>query len=95
MVMDQEKKIRRIDSAKDKSRAREKDSERLKVEENVFDVPTLKILYTLSNKGVIKAMGGAISTGKEANVFYAEGPDKELAIKIYRIASSTFKAMDA
>ncbi|AKB53669.1 MULTISPECIES: serine protein kinase RIO [Methanosarcina] len=95
MGMDQEKKIRRIDSAKDKSRAREKDSERLKVEENVFDVPTLKILYTLSNKGVIKAMGGAISTGKEANVFYAEGPDKELAVKIYRIASSTFKAMDA
>ena len=95
MGMDQEKKIRRIDSAKDKSRVREKDSDRLKVEENVFDVPTLKILYTLSNKGIIKAMGGAISTGKEANVFYAEGPDKELAIKIYRIASSTFRAMDA
>ncbi len=93
--MDQEKKIKRIDRAKDKSRVREKDSERLKVEENVFDVPTLKILYTLSNKGIIKAMGGAISTGKEANVFYAEGPDKELAVKIYRIASSTFKAMDA
>lgn len=93
--MDQEKKIKRIDRAKDKSRAREKDSERLKVEENVFDVPTLKILYTLSNKGIIKALGGAISTGKEANVFYAEGPDKELAVKIYRIASSTFKAMDA
>ncbi|MDD4620328.1 MAG: serine protein kinase RIO [Methanosarcina sp.] len=95
MGMDQEKKIRRIDRAKDKSRAREKDSDRLKVEENVFDVPTLKILYTLSNKGIIKAMGGAISTGKEANVFHAEGPDKELAVKIYRIASSTFKTMDA
>lgn len=93
--MDHEEKIRRIDSAKDKARAREKDSERLKVEENVFDVPTLKILYTLSNKGIIKAMGGSISTGKEANVFYAEGPEKELAVKIYRIASSTFKAMDA
>ena len=79
--MDQEKKIRRIDSAKDKARARDKDSERLKVEENVFDVPTLKILYTLSNKGIIKAMGGSISTGKEANVFYAEGPEKELAIE--------------
>jgi len=95
MEMDQEKKIKRLDRAKDKSRVREKDSEQLKVEENVFDVPTLKILYTLSNKGIIKAMGGAISTGKEANVFYAEGPDKELAVKIYRIASSTFKAMDA
>lgn len=93
--MNQEGKIRRIDTAKDRSRTREKDSERLKVEENVFDVPTLKILYTLSNKGIIKAIGGAISTGKEANVFYAEGPEKELAVKIYRITSSTFKAMDA
>jgi RIO kinase 1 len=95
MGMDQDEKIRRIDSAKDKARARDKDSERLKVEENVFDIPTLKILYTLSNKGIIKAMGGSISTGKEANVFYAEGSEKELAIKIYRIASSTFRAMDA
>jgi RIO kinase 1 len=94
-MVDQEKKIRRIDTAKDKARAREKDSERLKLEENVFDVPTLKILYTLSNKGIIKSLGGSISTGKEANVFYAEGSEKELAVKIYRIATSTFKAMDA
>jgi RIO kinase 1 len=94
MGMDQDEKIRRIDSAKDKSRAREKDSARLKVEENVFDVPTLKLLYTISNKGIIKALGGSISTGKEANVFYAEGQEKELAVKIYRLASSTFKAMD-
>jgi len=93
--MDQNEKIRRLDSATDKARAREKDSDRLKVEENVFDVPTLKVLYTLSNKGIIKALGGAISTGKEANVFYAEGEERELAIKIYRMASSTFKAMDA
>ncbi|AKB79818.1 Serine/threonine-protein kinase RIO1 [Methanosarcina horonobensis HB-1 = JCM 15518] len=95
MSRDLEDKVKRIDTAKDKARAREKDSDRLKVEENVFDVPTLKILYTLSNKGIIKSMGGAISTGKEANVFYAEGEEKELAIKIYRMASSTFKAMDA
>jgi RIO kinase 1 len=92
--MDQERKIRRIDSATDRSRAKEKDSERLKVEENVFDASTLKLLYTIANKGIIKAMGGSISTGKEANVFYAEGQEKELAVKIYRITSSTFKAMD-
>lgn len=95
MSKDLEERVKRIDTAKDRARAREKDSEQLKVEENVFDVPTLKVLYTLSNKGIIKAMGGAISTGKEANVFYAEGEGKELAIKIYRIATSTFKAMDA
>lgn len=93
--MDQAEKIRRMDSSRDKLRAKEKDSERLKVEENVFDVPTLKLLYTISNKGIIRAMGGSISTGKEANVFYAEGPEKELAVKIYRISSSTFRAMDA
>ena len=88
MSRDLEEKVKRIDSATDKARAREKDSDRLKVEENVFDVPTLKILYTLSNKGIIKAMGGAISTGKEANDFYAEGDEKELAIKIYRMAAA-------
>ena len=92
--MDQEEKIRRIDTSRDRLRSKEKDSERLKVEENVFDVPTLKLLYTISNKGIIRALGGSISTGKEANVFYAEGPEKELAVKIYRIASSTFRAMD-
>ena len=93
--MDQEEKIRRIDSSRDRLRSKEKDSERLKVEENVFDVSTLKLLYTISNKGIIRAMGGSISTGKEANVFYAEGQEKELAVKIYRITSSTFRAMDA
>ena len=93
--MDQEEKIRRIDSSRDRLRSKEKDSERLKVEENVFDVSNLKLLYTISNKGIIRAMGGSISTGKEANVFYAEGQEKELAVKIYRITSSTFRAMDA
>ena len=44
MSRDLEEKVKRIDSATDKARAREKDSDRLKVEENVFDVPTLKIL---------------------------------------------------
>ncbi|MCQ1537257.1 serine protein kinase RIO [Methanosarcina sp. KYL-1] len=95
MDRDLEEKVRRIDKATDRLRIKEKDSDLLKVEENVFDVPTLKTLYTLANKGTIKAIGGSISTGKEANVFYAEGPERELAIKIYRIATSTFKAMDA
>lgn len=95
MVKDFEKKVRRIDKATDRLRIKEKDSNRFKVEENVFDVPTLKTLYNFANKGTIKALGGSISTGKEANVFYAEGPERELAIKIYRIVTSTFKAMDA
>ncbi len=95
MRRDLEKKVRRIDKATDDLRVREKDSDSLKLEENVFDVPTLKNLYNLSRKGIIEAMGGSISTGKEANVFHADGSERELAIKIYRINTSTFKAMEA
>ncbi|MDD3043516.1 MAG: serine protein kinase RIO [Methanosarcinaceae archaeon] len=89
-----DKKVRRIDTDIDKLRIKIKDSNSLKLEENVFDEPTLKNLYKLSRKDFIKELGGSISTGKEANVFYATGPEKELAIKIYRITTSTFKAMD-
>ena len=88
------KKVRRIDTEVDKLRIKRKDTNALKVTDNVFDDPTLKTLYTLSNKGIIQAMGGPISTGKEANVFLAEGEEKDVAIKIYRISSSTFNSME-
>jgi len=89
-----DKQMRQIEDKRDKNRIFKKDSSFLKTEENVFDVPTLKLLYTLSNKGFIQELGGSISTGKEANVFYATGTEGEIAVKIYRISSSTFKAMD-
>lgn len=88
------KKVKRIDTEVDKLRIKRKDSDTLKVTENVFDDPTLKTLYTISSKGILKAMGGPISTGKEANVFLAEGEDKDIAVKIYRISSSTFNSME-
>ncbi|MDY0386005.1 MAG: serine protein kinase RIO [Methanolobus sp.] len=88
------KKVKHIDTEVDKLRIRRKDTDALKVTDNVFDDPTLKVLYTLSNKGIIRAMGGPISTGKEANVFLAEGKGKNVAIKIYRISSSTFNSME-
>jgi RIO kinase 1 len=50
-------------------------------------------LYALASKGVIDALGGEISTGKEANLFYAIREGQELVIKIYRITTSNFKAM--
>ncbi len=87
-------KIKRFERAVDQLRIREKEADDLKVRDEVFDEPTLKALYTLSSHGVIEALGGSISTGKEANVFHALGPEKaELAIKIYRIKTSDFKAM--
>jgi RIO kinase 1 len=90
-----DKKIERIDRAVDKLRVRNKEADDFKVREEVFDEPTLKALYRLASSGLIQALGGVISTGKEANVFHALGPDRrELAIKIYRIKTSDFKAMN-
>jgi RIO kinase 1 len=93
--MAENKKIfRRIDEEISKLHMREHGVEDLKVKEDVFDKPTLEALYRLANKGFITAMNGSISTGKEANVFYALGEnDKELALKIYRVTTSNFKAM--
>lgn len=89
-----DKQMKQIEDKRAKGRIFKKDSSFLKAEENVFDVPTLKLLYSFANKGFINELGGSISTGKEANVFYAVGNEGEVAVKIYRIHSSTFKAMD-
>ena len=49
-----------------------KDMDQLKVRDDVFDEVTLMALYKLVHKGWITAIGGSISTGKEANVFFGE-----------------------
>jgi RIO kinase 1 len=90
-----DKKIERIERDVDRFRIRTKEADDFKVREEVFDEPTLKALYRLASSGLLQALGGVISTGKEANVFHALGPDRrELAIKIYRIKTSDFKAMN-
>ena len=50
-----------------------KDANNLKVSENVFDEVTLLALYKLVHKKWLTAIGGSISTGKEANVFLGNG----------------------
>ncbi|MDF1556655.1 MAG: serine protein kinase RIO [ANME-2 cluster archaeon] len=91
------KKVNRLDKKIDDFRKRIKDSEDFKVKDEVFDTATLMALYKLSSNGYLDALGGTISTGKEANVFHAlkkqEDEEQELAIKIYRISNSNFKAM--
>ncbi len=73
---------------------RKVDSEERKVTGEVFDKSTYKILYSLSKKGIIAAMGGVVSTGKEANVFHAlDCDDMELALKIYRTTTADFNSM--
>ncbi|MDD4567701.1 serine/threonine protein kinase [Methanoculleus chikugoensis] len=70
-----------------------KDADTVKVRDDVFDEVTLIALYKLVHKKLISAIGGPISTGKEANVFYGERNGRGLAIKIYRIQTANFKAM--
>ena len=93
-----EKDLKRIDDYLDRLRVKEKGLEDRKIYAEVLDLRTLKVLYRLSAKGYIKALGGVISTGKEANVFYADGffenQEVQMAVKIYRIETSEFYKMD-
>jgi len=84
----------------DKRREKRKKSEWLQAVESVFDGYTLKALFDLIDFGPeeIKGMDfrGVISSGKEANVYYALSlQGEELAIKIYRTVAVEFKRMEA
>lgn len=65
-----------------------------KTEQYVFDIPTLETLYKFAQKGLITALGGPISRGKESLIFHALGAEeKELAIKMYKVNTATFNTM--
>lgn len=66
---------RRQDREFDQFRKRIKDAERFQVDDSVFDVATYAALYKLVQDGYIAALGGTVSTGKEANVYLAVGGD--------------------
>ncbi|WP_121744225.1 serine/threonine-protein kinase Rio1 [Natronorubrum halophilum] len=70
-----------------------KDADQFKVEQSVFDDATLAALYKLVQDGYVEAFGGPLSTGKEANVYHAQGDGREVAVKIYRINASNFRQM--
>jgi len=74
-------------------RKRIKDADQFKVEASVFDDATLGALYKLVQDGHIRAFGGPLSTGKEANVYLAASDGDDVAVKIYRINASDFRAM--
>jgi len=74
-------------------RKRIKNTDQFKVEASVFDDATLGALYKLVQDGYIRAFGGPLSTGKEANVYLAGSDEEDVAVKIYRINASDFRAM--
>jgi RIO kinase 1 len=88
-----DKKEDRFDRKLEEMGIRIKDTDQIKVREDVFDEVTLLALYKLVHKKWISVIGGSISTGKEANVFYAERGGRPIAIKIYRIRTANFNTM--
>ena len=92
--LDRDRILEKFDREIEKLGVRIKEADEFKVMENVFDDVTLLSLYKLVNRKHISLIGGSISTGKEANVFYGEDWEKNpVAIKIYRIQSASFKTM--
>ncbi|XP_078449862.1 serine/threonine-protein kinase RIO1 [Lampetra planeri] len=84
-------------------RCRQKDAEMYRVKdkadratvEQVLDPRTRMILFKLLSRGVITAINGCISTGKEANVYHAShGANENRAIKIYKTSILIFKDRD-
>jgi RIO kinase 1 len=88
-------KRKQIDDELERSKLkRRKDADEFKVIEGVIDPPTLKILYKLLNRGVLQAVHGTISAGKEANIYRGETPDESpVAVKIYRMSTAEMDFM--
>src|SRR2546430_2558278 len=87
-----ERRLRILETQVDALRTREKDSETRKTYDEVFDHAALLTIAELITDGVISTLDYPVSTGKEANVFHATGPDgRAKAVKIIRIANATFR----
>lgn len=75
-----------------RQRMLEKRTEEYEALEEVFDRPTLEIVYELMKKGVIESLLGTISAGKEARVYVGVTPDGErVAVKIYLVHTAEFR----
>lgn len=90
-----DKRIGEFDKKLEEMGVRIRDADQIKVREDVFDEITLLSLYKLVHKKWISVIGGSISTGKEANVFYGEREGAGIAIKIYRIRTANFTTMSS
>jgi len=69
----------------------DRSKERATVEE-VFDQTTRMVVFDMLNSGILYELNGAVSSGKEAKVYWGtnkEGAD--LAVKIYLTSSAEFK----
>lgn len=87
-----DRRLRLLEIQVDALRTKVKDSETRKTYDQVFDHAALLTIASLITDGVISTLDYPVSTGKEANVFHATGPDgRGKAVKIHRIATATFR----
>ncbi|KAH6606908.1 serine threonine- kinase rio1 [Trichoderma cornu-damae] len=86
----------RLDTVKQDDE-RDKDKADRATSEQVLDQRTRMILLQMINRGAVSEVHGAISTGKEANVYGAVSYDEETgaatqrAVKVYKTAILVFK----
>ncbi|MDE1855591.1 MAG: serine protein kinase RIO, partial [Candidatus Micrarchaeota archaeon] len=68
--------------------------EQLKIEEGIFDSRTIMSLWRMFNHNIVTSLDYMISSGKEADVYLAEGGSQVnndlVALKIFRIETSDF-----
>ena len=76
------------------TKARHKDKSDRATSEQVLDPRTRMILFKLLSRGSIREIHGCVSTGKEANVYYATGPGQGCAVKVYKTSILVFKDRD-
>jgi RIO kinase 1 len=76
---------------RDKMLNHDMSKERATVEE-VFDQTTRMVVFDLMNNGTLYELNGAVSSGKEAKVYWGKAKDgTDLAVKIYLTSSAEFK----
>ena len=76
------------------NRVRTKDKADRATSEQVLDPRTRMILFKLLSRGLITEINGCVSTGKEANVYYAASPNGDCALKVYKTSILVFKDRD-
>ncbi len=71
---------------------REKRSEEMEVLEEVFDKPTLMIIYQMLNRRELSKVCGVVRSGKESRVYWAKDSRKrDVALKVYLTTSADFR----
>lgn len=84
--------LRSIEKKTEENRIRVRDKADRATVETVLDNRTRLVLYKMINTGHIAEVFGCISTGKEANVYYATASsNEEFALKVYKTSILVFK----